>query len=416
MTNPSERFAVLILDGATAYNSIGMFNRELSRVVSTTGLDVHHLNIDAAEAFNSKLRQVMADYPERIAMCLSFSGFGVELGDTSGGGNLWQRLKIPMLTFLLDHPAYYLSRHKTPTPAIMRVYPNKDFLEFHRDHVRSPYRTSYLPFGAMTYGKTPKRREPKKGETPLIIFPKSGADPQSLREPWKFLPRIMQQVINDSIDHYWGNTSRSGAVSHSVLVAADIAGIELRNDLTLFTFFIAQVDDYIRKTKVDLTVRKLLSQPVKIYGAGLDYIDASHAKAQILPPVEYDQLIELYGEALAVISINQNIDDECHDRPYSAFGTGALPISDTNPWWSINYPELWPYSFDFRNHGVDAAVEMVLSDPEGAADLAWTESERQVKKRTFDTMVMEALDLAIMHRYFTFNFRPPQMYYRKCGD
>ena len=198
MTAP-DRFAALILDGSTAYNSIGIFNRELARVVRSGGLDVFMLNIDDPEAFNSQLRHVMVDYPERIAMCLSFSGFGVELGDTSGNGNLWQRLKIPMLSFMLDHPAYYLSRHKSPSSAVMRVYPNRDFLEFHRDHVRSPYRTTYVPFGAMTYGKQPKKREPKKGETPLIVFPKTGCDPKTLREPWKLLPRIMQRVINDSL-------------------------------------------------------------------------------------------------------------------------------------------------------------------------------------------------------------------------
>lgn len=410
-----DRYAVLILDGATAYNSIGIFNRELARVVRTTGLDVFHLNIDNAEEFNTTLRQVMADYPERIAMCLSFSGFGVELGDTSGAGNLWQRLKIPMLSILLDHPAYYLARHKTPTPAIMRVYPNRDFLEYHRDHVKSPYRTSYLPFGAMTYGKQPHRREPKKDETPLIIFPKTGCDPQTIREPWKLLPRIMQRVINDSIDHYWGGT-RSGAVSHSILTVADSHGIELRNDLTLFTFFVAQVDDYIRKSKVEILARKLFTMPVKIYGGGLEYLDASGAKAQILPPVDYDALIELFGQSLAIISMNQNIDDECHDRPYSALGSGAMPISDINPWWSKNYPALLPYSYDFRDKSVVGAVEKVLSDPAAAADLAWQESTKQIQKRTFDTMVMELLDMAVMHRYFTFNFKPPQLYYRKCGD
>lgn len=412
----SDRYAVLILDGSTAYNSIGIFNRELARVVRTTGLDVVLLNIDDAEDFNNVLRQTMADYPERIAMCLSFSGFGVELGDTSGSGNLWQRLKIPMLSFMLDHPAYYLARHKTPTPAIMRVYPNRDFLEFHRDHVRSLYRTTFLPFGAMTYGRQPQRRAPKKGETPLIIFPKTGCDPQSLREPWKFLPRLMQRIINESIEHYWGQTARSGSVSPSVLAVADAAGIELRNDLTLFTFFIAQVDDYIRKSKVDILARKLLPLPVKIYGGGLEYLDAGNARAEILPSVEYDRLIDIFGESLAIISMNQNIDDECHDRPYSALGTGAMPITDINPWWTKNYPALLPYSYDFRERSVAGAVEKVLDDPEAAAALAWAESVRQCRKRTFDTMVMEALELAIMHRYFTFNFQPPQLYYRKCGD
>jgi hypothetical protein len=411
----NDRYAVLILDGSTAYNSIGIFDRELARVVRTTGLDVFMLNIDDAEAFNTTLRQVMADYPERIALCLSFSGFGVELGDTSGNGNLWQRLKIPMLSFMLDHPAYYLARHKTPTPAIMRVYPNRDFLEFHRDHVRSPYRTTYVPFGAMTYGKQPRRREPKPGETPLIVFPKTGCDPKLIRNPWKFLPHTMQRVLNDSIDHYWGG-SRSGSVSHSVLAVADATGIELRNDLTLFTFFIAQVDDYIRKSKVDILARKLLNLPVKIYGAGLDYLDAGKARAEILPPVDYDKLIDIFDQSLAIISMNQNIDDECHDRPYSALGTGAMPISDINPWWQKNYPALMPYSFDFRDRSIVGAVEKVLAAPAAAADLAWQESQRQIQKRTFDTMVMEALELAIMHRYFTFNFKPPQLYYTKCGD
>jgi len=412
----SDRYVVLILDGATAYNSVGFFNRELARVIRTTGLDVVFLNVDVAEDFNNSLRQAMAEYPERIALCLSFSGFGTEIGDTSGSGNLWQRLKIPMLSFMLDHPAYFLARHKTTAPAVMRIYPNRDFLEFHRDFVRSPYRTSYLPFGAMTYGRQPHRREPKKGEVPLIIFPKSGCDPQTLREPWKFLPRLMQRVLNESIEHYWGQTTRSGSVSASVLAVADAAGIELRNDITLFAFFITLVDDYIRKSKVDILVRNLLSMPVRIYGNGLDYIKPEGARADILPPVEYDKLMDMFSESLAVISMNQNIDDECHDRPYSALGSGAMPISDINPWWAKNYPALLPYSYDFRDRSIVGAVEKVLENPESAAELAWQESARQIEKRTFDKMVMEMLEFALMHRYFTFNFQPPQPYFAKCGD
>jgi hypothetical protein len=93
-----------------------------------------------------------------------------------------------------------------------------------------------------------------------------------------------------------------------------------------------------------------------------------------------------------------------------------MPISDINPWWAKNYPALLPYSYDFRDRGVAAAVEKVLADPVAAAELAWQASVKQIQKRTFDTMVLEALELAIMHRYFTFNFQPPQLYYRKCGD
>jgi hypothetical protein len=412
----SDRFCTLILGGSTAYNSIGFFNSELARVIRTAGLDVVFLNINDIHEFNNILRQTMADYPERIAMCISFSGFGTEIGDTSDNGNLWQRLKIPMLSIMLDHPAYYISRHNSPTPAVMRIYANRDFLEFNRDYLRPKYRTAYLPFGAMTYGRQPHKREPKKTETPLIIFPKTGSNPDTLREPWKILPRLMQRILNESIEHYWGETTRSGAVSNSVLAAADAAGLELRNDLTLFTFFIAAIDDYIRKFKVDVIARKLLPLPVKIYGDGLNYLDTTNARAQILPPVEYDKLIEIFDESLAIISMNQNIDDECHDRPYSALGTGCMPITDINPWWEKNYPTLMPYSYDFRNRDITMAIQKVSDDPETTANIAWSESQRQCQKRTFDMMVIDLLELALTHRYFTFNFQPPQLYFRKCGD
>lgn len=411
----SERFVFLIIDGVTAYNSIGMFNRELGRVINALGFDTIYLNADDLQQFQIDLKQAMQDYPKRIAAAISFSGFAVELGDSTEQGNVWQRFGIPMLTILLDHPCYFLARHKTPSPAVMRVYPNANFLAFHRDHVRAPYRTAYCRFGAMTYGRSPVRREPKAGEQPLIIFPKSGSDPRKIEEVWTLLPRVMQRVIRDSIDHYWGETRRSGPVEASVLAAADAAGLELRNDLTLFTFFITQIDDYIRKSKVNIMTRQLLTQPVQIYGSGLDYIDATGARGQILPPLSYDALIDKFGEAFAVVSMNPNIDDECHDRPYSAMGAGALAISDINPWWEQTYPDLMPYSFDFRDRPVTAAIDKVLADPVTAADVAWRVSERQLRARTFDAMVNDVVELAIMHSYFTFNFRPPQPYFTKCG-
>ncbi len=417
MTDPN-RHAILILDGVSAYNSIGAFNREVARVIreATTGLDVVMLDMSDTNRFNDGLRQALEDYPERIGAAFSFSGFGVEIGAKSGNGNLWQRLQIPMLSWMLDHPAYYLARHKSPAAAVMRLYANRDFLEFHRDYVRSPYRTAYCRFGAMTYGRQPYRREPKAGETPLVICPKSGNNPALLEETWKLLPRMIRKVIRDAIDHYWGQTARSGNVVNSVLAAADGAGVELRNDLTLFTFFVMQLDDYIRRSKADILVRQLLATPVRIYGDGLTYIDTSKARATILPPVDYDTLTNLFFESFAVISMNPNIDDECNDRPYSAMGSGALPISDINPWWQKSYPALMPYSYDFRDCPVTAVVEKVLADPKAEAEDAWQQSQQQRRTRTFDTMIEEALEFALTHRYFTFKFEPPQPYFTKCGD
>jgi len=412
----SHQHAALIIEGSSSYNSLQGFNNEVARVLRSTGLDVIFLDFDNPKNFSDRLKQALNDYPNHIDLALSFSGYGVEVGATSDNGNLWQRLRIPFLSWMLDHPCYYLSRHNTPVPAVLRMYPNHDFLDFHRNYVRSTYRTSFMRFGAMTHGRQPFRRELAKGEAPLIILPKSGNDPTKIEKSWKNLPLIMQQMIHDAIDHYWGETQRSGNVVNSVIAAADKAGVELRNDVTLLTFFVTQLDDYMRRRKADLLVRELLTLPVTIYGQGFEYMDVSHARARLLTPLNYTDLIDKYFEATAIISMNPNIDDECHDRPYAAFGSGALPISDINPWWATKFPSLLPYSYDFRSRSITAAIENVLTHPDTAARVAWESSQSCCAERTFDMMIHDVLNLAAMHRYFTFNFEPPQNYYTKCGD
>ena len=268
----------------------------------------------------------------------------------------------------------------------------------------------------MSFGRQPYPREPKPGETPLIILPKSGANPVEFEEKWKTLPIIMQRIIRNAIDHYWDETPRSGPVSASVLAAADAAGIELRNDLPLFSFFIAELDLYIRRRKTDIMLRALLPMPVKIFGSGLDYIDTKNARAQILPPIKFDELVDVIFKSFAVISMNPNIDHECHDRPYMALGAGALPISDINPWWEKNHPDLLPYSYDFRDRSLIGAIELVLADPQQAATAAWEASQRQRRTRTFENTVTDLLGLATMHSYFTFKFNPPHTTYIKYRE
>jgi len=412
----SERFAVLILQGTADYDSIGAFDREVARIIrAMTDFDVLMLDLNDHDNLNPRLKKMLDDYPNRIVAVFSFSGFGIELVDANKT-NIWQKLGLPMLTFLLDHPGYILARHKTATPAVMRIYPNRDFLGFHRDYIRAPYRTSFCAWGAMSFGRQPYPREPKPGETPLIILPKSGANPAELEAKWKLLPDIMQRVIRDAVDYYWGETPRSGPVNTSVLAAADAAGLELRNDLPLFSFFAAELDFYIRRRKTDLMLRALLPLPVKIYGKGLEYIDCANARAQVLPPIQFDELINLIFKGFAVISMNPNIDHECHDRPYIALGSGALPISDINPWWAENFPDLLPYSYDFRDRSIVGAVELALADPVKAASVAWQASQRQCRTRTFEHTVTDMLALAAMHSYFTFRFKTPNGAYIKYAE
>lgn len=411
-----SKVAAFILQGQSAYNSLTALNRELSRAL--LALEIEPIVADGTriDEFNAVVNRALQEYgPQRIIAGFSFSAFGTDIGINTPEGSLWERLQIPIITWMVDHPAYYLARHRQPTPAIARLYSCGDFFDFQRDYVRAPYRTAYIPFGAFSHGKEAKQRMPKAGEVPLILFPKSGGNPAALEEKWRTLPVLMQRILHDAVDHYWGETPRSGNVVNSVLAAADRYGVELRNDLPLLTFFVAHVDDYTRHRKDNILFRELLPFPVQIYGRGFEHIDVAGARAKVLPPIDHAELSELYHEALAIVSMNPNLDDEAHDRVFSAFGCGALPVSEINPWWRKKYAPLLPYSYDFRDQSVAAALEKILTNPMDAAALAWQAGKQMREERPFQKAVMEVVEWALMHRFFSLNFKSPQPYYVRHG-
>jgi hypothetical protein len=127
-------------------------------------------------------------------------------------------------------------------------------------------------------------------------------------------------------------------------------------------------------------------------------------------------MMQQFHEALAVVSLNPNIDDEGHDRIFSAFGCGALPVSDINPWWRTTFPALLPYSYDFRDQPITGAIEYILADLNRAAQEAWKSGQKMRTDRPFSRSVAEAVQLAKMHRYFTFEFRTPLEVYVRHGD
>jgi len=407
--------AALILQGASDYNALTGLNHELALALRARGLEPVMVDLLDVGRMKQDLQKALDEYgPARILAAFSFSGMGIQLADEQG--SLWPRMRIPVVSWLIDHPCYYLARHNYPSSAVMRLYSAKDFVEFQRDYVKAPFRTAHCPFGAMSYGKEPKPRAFKKGETPLILFPKSLGQPGQLEERWGYLPYAIRRIIRDAIDHYWGTTPRSGGVVASVLAAADARSLELRNDLPLFCFFIAQVDNYIRGQKSHLVVKELLKLPVRIYTKDSGGVDTEGAMALLMKPVTYDVMMDLFHEALAVVSVNPNVDDNMHDRVYSSLGCGAVPITDINPWWRQKYPELLPTSYDFRDLSVTAAVERVLADPAAAADVAWQAGQKMRTMRSFGKMVDEAVEWALLMRYFTFNFISPLEGYVRHGE
>ncbi len=400
--------AAFVLQGNSSFNVLTGFNNELMLCLRRMEIEPVVLNLvewqSAIPIIDATLKKYGASH---VIGAFSFSGIGMALGNDTPFGNVWQRLKIPALSWMMDLPCYYLDRHSFIAPAVGRLYPTMDSIDFQRAYVKAKGRNLLCRLGAFTQGQPAQRREPQKGEAPLILFPKSLADDDLFRRKWSALPSPIKKALNDAADHYWDETPRYGIVLPSVLKAARANGMELENDLDLLCFLVSHVDHYFRARKATILIKELLPLPVRIYGDGIGHIDTKGARADVRKPIDYDELTAVYREALAVVSMNPNADDGCHDRNFHAFGAGALPLSDTSPWWEKKYPELAPYSFDFRDRHPAAAVEKVLAAPQDAADLAWKVGEKARAERTFQDAVAEAVDYALMQRYFEFEFETP---------
>jgi hypothetical protein len=409
MHNPAmstNRFAGLIIQGRSDFNALSAFNLELAHALRLLGIEPIIVDLMAPDRSNGLMNKVMQDYgPAQVVAAFSFSGIGAEAGDDDPTGNIWERLKIPFITWMLDHPVHYLERHIHPGPALVRLYANKAFFDFQHDYLKAAGRAALVPLGTMSHGREPQQRTFKSGEPPLILFAKSSNSPALHEDDWKKLAVSTQQFIANVIDHYWGTTPRSGSVVDSVMTVAKATNIDLHEDMKLFSYVVSQVDWYLRYRKSDIIFRELLKLPVRIYGKGFDHIDTTGAKATTLPPIDHNDLTALYHKALAIVSINPNVDDEVHDRVKSAFGCGAMPISDINPWWEKECPQLLPYSYDFRDKPIAGAIDKTLSNPQATADLAWQVGKDMREKRTFTQAVFDAVQIALEHRNNAFGMR-----------
>jgi len=383
--------------------------------VTSLGCDPVRIDLRDEALTQKQLGAALQTYTrEHILFGITFHGFGTSIGEGSPNGNIWEHYRIPILSLMADHPCYNIKRHSNPSPAIMQVYGTHDFLDFNTTYLQTPHRKAYVPWGTFSYGYEPRKKEPQAGNVPLIIFPKSGGNPFELEEKWKALPIIMQRVIYGALDDYWGQNETQSVVP-SVLHSADASGVELRHDVPLLSFFVTQLDDFTRRVKSTAVIKSLLGSPVTLYADKIEHIDTRGARARLLPPVPYQELIAEYQKALAIVSITPNVDHCPHDRLFAAFGSGALPISDKNLWIEKECPDLLPYCYDFKQNGVARIVDKVMADPVTAAQIAWTISQQQRARRSFTQTVIEILELGLMHNYFTFNYVPLQLFYFKPG-
>lgn len=374
---------ILSLTWNSAYQSVRGLVQHFAAPWRAAGLELVELDL-SAEGWVAQLQELVNTRRVAFVFCTSGVGAAIEIG----GENLWTKLKLPVFSLLLDHPAYFAKHHQTQPQGTVLGYMFQDHAQFQAQAVRAQNAVMSLHYGIPDLPVAP----PSEGR-PKVIFAKTGNCPDQLAQSWREAPKA-ERILHDALDALGltrNGNAHVGAFPEVLAQVCAARNLFLPAFSQLQRFLIVQLDDYIRRVKSTAMVQAMLRFDVDIYGRGWDHIETGGARARFLGAVDYVEVERQLTGATASLTMNPNIDHSAHDRFFTALGAGIMPVSDQNAYTARNFPELAPYMFDFRPGSLEAVLERLFAAPQAARELALATRTRARAAHGIEAAAMDIL-------------------------
>jgi hypothetical protein len=332
-----------------------------------------------------------------FGVCMS--GMALDIAERSS--SLWNRMRFPVFCLHCDHPAYFADRHRDLPKNVVLGYMFRDHALYQRDHVKANNLVTSVHFGIPDLPVA----EPDLSEGPRVVFAKTGNDPRELETRWRALPMI-EPLIRDSLDEVGMGPCR--LYPDAVRRVAAAHGLELQPFDRLTRFLIVQIDDYVRRRKSKAIAETVKRFPVDVYGSAWEHIDLAGARARFHGAVDYATVNQAIARATASVTMNPNIELSAHDRFFTALGMGVMPLTDANSFTRETFPGLVPYTFDFSDGSLEAALERTFAKPADAVALARTTRREMMDRLSSRQAAGQIRSYAAIADYLEFSFVPPQ--------
>jgi hypothetical protein len=357
---------IISLNWASAYNSVRGVMVHLGKAWRAQKFEMVELNISAA-GWNDALRDLLNS--RRVAFVVSVNGIGLNI--QMNGENLWAKLKLPVYALQGDHPVYYAALHRTQPATVTMGYIFRDHALYQASDVKAANIVTTIDYGVPDLPVLPISEILAAGR-PRIVFPKTGNSPEALAGMWRRAP-VFEAILHDVMDELALTKKGNifvGDIHPLVHKIANAHRIDLQPFDLLSRFLIAQIDDYSRRLKSTAIATALLPFEVDVFGGAWEHIDTSNARARFHGPSDYTVVESSLSGATASLNMHPNIDLGAHERFFLSLGAGSMPLTDRNGYIEQVFPELLPYSFDFTQGSITAALEKTLQNPKAALELA----------------------------------------------
>ena len=237
----------------------------------------------------------------------------------------------------------------------------------------------------------------RRKESGKLLFLKNGNDPEKIVRSWReAMPDATFLVLAELASELAsGIDSEIGYDIDALVTARFLAkGWDLSQFANLRLFFVAQLDDYLRRVKSTLVADTIADFPVEIHGNNWEHIDFSRRRATHVPGGDYTQLRVRIIEALGVVDMSPNTQRAPHDRAMRAFGLYTLCLTNAQRYFAERFTNAHQFTYRFDRDSLRARIEDALAHPKQYVELGVDVAEQFLRDHRPEDFAQFMLDTA----------------------
>jgi hypothetical protein len=401
---------IVFLTPPTMGDALGGIGRSYRTLFNRLGFGFEEIDFgkpDPTVALGRTLQQGPVEF------VFSFLGMGADImSNTSDGGkrSAWEAMGIPYLSIYGDTPGYFFDRHVLPAGPVGAIYAFPEHLEVRK---RLPGATGLMgllppsPLDVMERSDLDFARK-EKGK---LYFLKNGNDPAALYGSWRrYVPEHAFLLLSSLADELGSHIDDDVGNDIDAFVVRRLRdrGIDIERHQNLRLFFLAQLDDYLRRLKSTLMAEALLDFPVEIHGYNWEHVDFAGRRARLVPGGDYGKSRDLIRDGLGILDMSPNTGLAAHERPLRAFGMHTLCLTNEQPFFREHFAQHESFTFRFRKEDLQRKVDEVLSHPRRHVELGVEVAAEFRRRHTPEAFGQYLLDMASCLR-LSANGRSPEM-------
>lgn len=358
-----ERSVVVICFGPSRSNPFVNLSKVFAEAYAERGLHCHVVDMLYAD-----LRPLEAMFlSKQVRYGIAWGGIGshmeVTIGDTKS--NLWDFTDTPVFKLVGDHPGYFIDCNVSDFPTAVNLYGFDEHLDFFMRHLQTKGYGGITPLSQLD-SLEPHELDFDAKRDGKIVFLKNGNSPEQLRQAWQArLPASMAKIVLELSEEVLASINTATPLEMESMVVRHFAGLglDVAKRTQFLSFYIAQMDDYLRRVKSTMITEAVLDFPVEVHGEMWEHVDFTGRRATLVPFGDYDRSKQLIKDALAVIDMAPNTQRQPHERFLRCASRHTLCLTNRIAYLEKEYGALGQPLFDFTPDSIGQSVAAVLEDP-----------------------------------------------------